>query len=315
MYNIGEVINMSKSKEELGKQIKRIRQDKGLTMEEFGRLILNAKKNSVSSWESGDVKPNNARIKEIAKVGKISVEELLYDTQKSEVTVDSVKVIKLESVCTIQGYINIKTCDKTNKVVFRGLAVFEDSECSTCIASLDSLKDVVKIGEFLLRDINNQFTVKDLIKNKIAEALQFVGVEIIQSFDFPELDLALSYAHNPAAVRNFKIIVDETLSVKNEADEILQGKLVNTDGKPADGDHFMCRFIKRAKGHSNLNILYIGFLDSKIFDHKEDYFQVKFLLKEELSKILIPKGGEIYLLNFVVPQKQIYTSMIKKDSD
>ncbi len=63
----------------LGQRIKKIRKEKGLSMEEFGKL-LDASKGNVSMWESGKVTPSNERLKSIADLANISVEELLDDT-------------------------------------------------------------------------------------------------------------------------------------------------------------------------------------------------------------------------------------------
>lgn len=59
----------------LGKKIKNIRLNKGLTMEEFGKM-LNTSKSSVSMWESGRSLPNKDRLKIIAKLGDLTVDEL-----------------------------------------------------------------------------------------------------------------------------------------------------------------------------------------------------------------------------------------------
>lgn len=67
----------------LGQRIKEIRINLGETMEEFGKL-LDASKGNVSMWESGKVTPNNLRLKSIADLAGISVEELLDDTCKWE---------------------------------------------------------------------------------------------------------------------------------------------------------------------------------------------------------------------------------------
>lgn len=63
----------------LGQRIKEIRINLGVTMEEFGKL-LDASKGNVSMWESGKVTPNNLRLKAIADIAGISVDELLDDT-------------------------------------------------------------------------------------------------------------------------------------------------------------------------------------------------------------------------------------------
>lgn len=61
----------------VGNRIKSTRKEKGLTMEEFGKK-LNTSKGAVNNWETGKNLPNNERLKRIAEIGGISVNELLY---------------------------------------------------------------------------------------------------------------------------------------------------------------------------------------------------------------------------------------------
>lgn len=79
------------NKEEVGQRIKMIRLSKGDTLEDFGiriAMILNISKQNapikgnISRWESGLSLPNKERLKAIADIGEITVEELLYG-QKS----------------------------------------------------------------------------------------------------------------------------------------------------------------------------------------------------------------------------------------
>lgn len=70
---------MALSKEEkisIGKRIKKIRLEKGMTTKEFGQLF-NATDSNVSSWEKGRTSPNPERLNLIAKVGNITIDELL----------------------------------------------------------------------------------------------------------------------------------------------------------------------------------------------------------------------------------------------
>ena len=73
---------MKPNPKEVGKRIRSLRQEKGLTMEEFGNFIDKANKGAVGNWERGDNLPNNARLKMIAQFGEISVNELLYGTKE-----------------------------------------------------------------------------------------------------------------------------------------------------------------------------------------------------------------------------------------
>lgn len=64
---------------EVGKRIRSIRNQLGMTTDVFGKLFNTpASKGTVSKWENGHYLPNNERLKQIAKIGEISVDELLY---------------------------------------------------------------------------------------------------------------------------------------------------------------------------------------------------------------------------------------------
>lgn len=69
-------------KKSVGARIKSIRKTKGMTLEEFGKLF-NASKSNVLRWEKGDNIPNNERLKQIAKVGDLTVNELQYGDFKT----------------------------------------------------------------------------------------------------------------------------------------------------------------------------------------------------------------------------------------
>ena len=69
---------MEINKEAVGIRIKQIRLEKGLTLEEFGKLVDNASKSIVSKWERGKTIPNNKRLKIIAELSGSTVFELLY---------------------------------------------------------------------------------------------------------------------------------------------------------------------------------------------------------------------------------------------
>lgn len=64
---------------DLGQKIKELRMDKGLTMEEFGnRFDPPASKGTVHTWENNLYKPNEKRLKHIAKLADKSVSEFVY---------------------------------------------------------------------------------------------------------------------------------------------------------------------------------------------------------------------------------------------
>lgn len=78
---VAEVLQKKPNKKEVGKRIFSIRKNMNLTLEQFG-LILQVGRSNVSQWELGKVLPRREKSIEIAKLGKISVEELLYGKEK-----------------------------------------------------------------------------------------------------------------------------------------------------------------------------------------------------------------------------------------
>lgn len=67
----------------IGQRIKMIRQELGLTLEEFGKMFDPiANKSNVSRWEKGKAMPSPERLKIIAELGGISVQELLYGDER-----------------------------------------------------------------------------------------------------------------------------------------------------------------------------------------------------------------------------------------
>lgn len=68
----------------VGKRIRSIRIKNGMTMSSFGNYIDNANKSLVLKWENGKHLPNKLRLKKIAKLGNITVDELLDITNYQE---------------------------------------------------------------------------------------------------------------------------------------------------------------------------------------------------------------------------------------
>lgn len=66
-------------KKAVGKRIFNIRNSLNLTLEQFGKLDnLKASKSIVLRWENGTSLPNHSRLETIAKLGNMTVNELLY---------------------------------------------------------------------------------------------------------------------------------------------------------------------------------------------------------------------------------------------
>lgn len=69
-------------KKEVGERILKIRKEYGYSMERFGEIIDNAPKGSVNSWEKGVNLPNEKRLEQIATLGNVTLNELLYGSFK-----------------------------------------------------------------------------------------------------------------------------------------------------------------------------------------------------------------------------------------
>lgn len=68
---------------DVSKRIRNIRKNLGMSMEEFGKLFDPvASKGVVSNWENNYNLPNNERLQRIAKLGDMTVDELLYGSTK-----------------------------------------------------------------------------------------------------------------------------------------------------------------------------------------------------------------------------------------
>lgn len=85
--------NVDIIKTQVGARIKLARLNKGMTLEEFGKLF-GAGKSNVSKWEKGASLPNNERLLQISKFAGISVSELLYGSERNYVIQLIEKILK-----------------------------------------------------------------------------------------------------------------------------------------------------------------------------------------------------------------------------
>lgn len=75
---------MEIDKKQVGQRIKQLRLSLGLTLEELGKKF-NTSKATVYNWEVGRNLPNKDNTKEIASLGNITVNELLYGSKEAYV--------------------------------------------------------------------------------------------------------------------------------------------------------------------------------------------------------------------------------------
>lgn len=83
-------------KKAVGKRIFNIRNSLNLTLEQFGKLDnLKASKSIVLRWENGTSLPNRSRLETIAKLGNMTVNELLYGNSEKDKEELFEEIIKL----------------------------------------------------------------------------------------------------------------------------------------------------------------------------------------------------------------------------
>ncbi len=72
-------------KVDIGRRIRTIRQNKGMTLKEFGKLF-GTSKSIVYRWENGTSLPNAERLQAISKIAEISTTTLLYGSIKERIS-------------------------------------------------------------------------------------------------------------------------------------------------------------------------------------------------------------------------------------
>lgn len=95
------------NKVNVGLRIKDIRLKKGYELQQFGDLLgtYKANKSSVFGWENGRSLPNKERIKAIAKLGDITVNELLYGSVEEFISENYYMIVEYNRVPEEANYI------------------------------------------------------------------------------------------------------------------------------------------------------------------------------------------------------------------
>lgn len=119
-------------KNEIGKRIKEIRINLGLSMTKFGIKIDEknpVKSGVISNWENGKQLPNKERTKKIAELGNITLNELLYgfkityDEIKREINTPYLKQLFKDK---LQDFIvNYMVNDNPNNILFKTLDLLD----------------------------------------------------------------------------------------------------------------------------------------------------------------------------------------------
>ena len=94
---------MKMNQSKMGKLIKKIRKEKGLTQAELAdKLNLSCK--TISKWECGNGCPDISVLKELSEILDISISELLSGELGDKKEIDSAQcVVKLDGGCYLYG--------------------------------------------------------------------------------------------------------------------------------------------------------------------------------------------------------------------
>lgn len=173
-----------KDQDEVGNRIRNIRKDLGLSMEKFGELFdPAASKGVVSNWENGYNFPNNERLKTIAELGSITVNELLYGESRvyiESVIRDSSEIAHSEAIENTIDYFSENDIDPYNN----------DSYI------LEIYREKLKEVESEISSTSNiQKAFEDLFDNDIGIALRFM-LEQLSALDDEELASEMNLEFN-----------------------------------------------------------------------------------------------------------------------
>lgn len=176
---------------QIGNRIRTIRKSLGLSMQEFGKLFNPpASKGVVSNWENNYNKPNNERLKTIANLGGVSVDELLYGDERSYINPMIIEIAAKqynvdisddqEMINHIYNRLHSDSFDSTeetlfeeNKDTFDSILLYPfdlDSEGLIQISTLDLFHTEQKIKE-LVREREEELTAEEKEDLKKTESL------------------------------------------------------------------------------------------------------------------------------------------------
>ena len=167
---------MALSKEEkksIGKRIRKIRLEKGMTTKEFGQLF-NATDSNVSSWEKGRTSPNPERLNLIAKIGNVTIDELLKGS----------KIEYALFLCNslIQNKLTLSFSDKTliEKYSNQFIDYIRNALNSTDISE----STYNEIAEFVITKFNEFLSTPTSTKKLINSVIRVNQNEINKNYDF-----------------------------------------------------------------------------------------------------------------------------------
>lgn len=134
---------MEIDKQAVGNRIRQIRQELKLSMEKFGKLIGDLPRSTVNNWERGINLPKTETLHQIAEIGHVTNEYLLYGDQENQYILEMLQ----------------KKAGKLDPKI-EGLIVDEIKH-----ADLVSEKEMDRMIEFLLQISFHQLNKTSLLSN------------------------------------------------------------------------------------------------------------------------------------------------------
>ena len=187
----------------VGNRIKAIRKSRGKNQTEFAQEI-NATLPAVSNWETGRNIPNNERLKAIADIGGITVEELLHGnnaTNKIEIgkRIKNIRINLNETTADFGKHFNPPSSNSLVSRWERGV-------------NLPNNKRINKIAEL------GNITVEELLYgDTYFKSLKIIKEEIRKAYEFEKTDEVFKHLKGIENYINTVINDDDTL------DEIMDG--------------------------------------------------------------------------------------------
>ncbi|MFF5513234.1 helix-turn-helix transcriptional regulator [Staphylococcus capitis] len=190
-------------KKSVGKRIKEIRLKNGKTQSEFGDLF-SASKGNVATWEKGVSLPNAKRLKEIAKLGDITTDQLLYGYNKDVYMEIYNDLLEKHQVDTRVGKA-LRYPEKTVITELLKSAIEYTSEVPLLKKDINSAEDILKNGfyffiektflDYYIENHKSNNNILALAENSITNILS----NIIE-YQFYSFNLQISKLFNDATV-------------------------------------------------------------------------------------------------------------------
>lgn len=196
------------NKIEVGQRIKNIRLSKGMTLEEFGK-IFNATKGNVLKWEKGQSLPNPERLKTIAKLSDITVEELLYGNFQRYYFNKYWKELMINRTLELNGTMlsenEYEYLEKNNEHLFK---------------------------QFVQLSLNYDYREKTTLEREAKELFTIASDLILLTKGFSEVDTLKSFLHSLKQLKEnvdkkYHLLVDGQKQFNKDYDKLTYDKLTS----------------------------------------------------------------------------------------